>query len=186
MKPIRAIANQFLRWTQPALLKREYELRAGDEVVATLRWQKTFGSLALAETANGTWTFKRSGFLRPKVMVRVPGSETEVATFKPGWGGEGTLRFSDGRYYQWQHTNFWRSDWFFSDQGGEPLVHFKAEFEASAAVILFKHAAEVKFEPTAASVPDLSLLTALGWYLMVLMSEDAAGAVAGAVVGSGS
>ena len=100
MKPIRGVAGQPLRWTQPTLLKREYELHAGDEVVATLRWQKTFGSLALAEAADGTWTFKRSGFLRPKITVRVPGSETEVAVFKPAWGGEGTLRLSAGRCYQ--------------------------------------------------------------------------------------
>lgn len=185
MKPIREVADQPLRWTQPALLQREYELRAGDEIVATLRWQKAFGSLAQAETADGTWTFKRSGFLRPKVTVRVPGSETEVAAFKPGWGGEGMLRLSAGQCYQWLNTSFWLSEWVFANEAAEPLVHFKAEFEASAAVIFFKHAAAVKFEPEAVSVPDLSLLTVLGWYLMLLMSEDGAGAAAG-VVAAGS
>jgi hypothetical protein len=176
MKVIREVTDRPLQWTQPALLKREYELHAGDEVVATLRWQKTFGSLALAETAEGAWTFKRSGFLRPKVTVRVPGSESETAVFNPSWGGEGTLRFSDGRCYLWQHASFWRSEWVFANEAGEPLAHFKATLEASAAVVFCKHAAEVKFEPRAAAVPDLSLLTVLGWYLMVLMSDDAAGA----------
>jgi hypothetical protein len=178
MRSIREAAGQTLRWTQPRALSREYELRAGDEVLATLRWQKAFGSLALAEAADGTWTFKRSGFLRPKVTVRLPGSEAEVAVFKPSWGGEGTLRFSEGRPYQWVNTSFWRSEWAFASEGSEPLIHFKLEFA------FFKHAAEVKVEPGAFAVPDLALLTVLGWYLMLLLSEDAAGAAAGAVAGS--
>jgi hypothetical protein len=175
MRTIREVVERALRWTQPSALKGEYDLHAGDEVVATLRWQKTFGSLALAETAGDTWTFKRSGFLRPKVTVRVPESETEAAVFKPGWGGEGALRFSDGRCYQWQKTSFWHSEWAFANEAGEPLVHFKPD------VAFFKQAAEVKVEPGAAALADLPLLTVLGWYLMLLLSEDAAEAAAAVV-----
>jgi hypothetical protein len=46
------------------------------------------------------------------------------------------------------------------------------------AFAFFKHAAEVKVEPAAVSLPDLALLTLLGWYLMVLLAEDAGGASA--------
>ena len=147
-------------------------------MLATLRWQKAFGSLALAETASGTWTFKRSGFLRPKVTVRVPGSETEVAVFTAGWGGEGTLSLPNGRSYHWQSTNFWQSKWAFTDEAGEPLVQFKAEFA------FFKLSAEVNVKPGAVALPDLSLLAVLGWYLMVLLSDDTAGAAAGGAAGS--
>lgn len=178
MRSIREVAEQPLRWSQPSALKREYELHAGDDVVATLRWQKTFGSLALAETAGGSWTFKRSGFLRPKVTVRMLGSEMEVGVFKPGWGGEGTLRFSEGPCYEWQNTSFWRSEWAFANDAGESLVHFKPE------PAFFKQSAEVKVELCAVALPELSLLTVLGWYLMLLLSEDSAGAAAGVVAGS--
>jgi hypothetical protein len=172
MKTIREVIQRPLRWAQPSAFQRAFELQAGDDVVGTLRWQKAFGSLALAETADGAWTFKRSGFLRPKVTVRIPGSETEAAVFKPGWGGEGTLTLSDGRCYLWQHTSFWRSQWAFAIEAGEPLVHFNPDFA------FFKHAAELVVEPRAVLTPDLSLLTLLGWYLMVLMAEDAGGAAA--------
>jgi hypothetical protein len=184
MRSIREVAEQTLRWTQPSALAREYELRAGDETLATLRWQKAFGSLALAESADGEWTFKRSGFLSPRVTVRAPGSETELAVFRPGWRGEGALRLSDGRGYQWANTSFWRSEWAFADEAGEPLVRFKTEFEPTTGFAFFKQAAEVTFEHRGHSLADLSLLTLLGWYLMVLMAEDAAGAAAGAVTGS--
>jgi hypothetical protein len=178
MKNIREVLQQPLLWTQPSAFQRVFELHAGDDVVGTLRWDKALGSLALAESSDGVWSFKRSGFLRPKVTVRVPGSETEVAIFKPSWGGEGTLRFSDGRCYQWQHTSFWRSQWALANETGESLIHFIPEFA------MFEHAAEVTLEPRAESTPDLSLLTLLGWYLVVLMAEEAAAAAAVVAVGS--
>jgi len=140
-------------------------------------WQKAFGSLALAEATSGTWTFKRSGFLRPKVTVRVPESDTEVAVFAAGWGGEGTLSLSNGRSYHWQSTNFWQSKWAFTNEAGEPIVQFKAEFA------FLKLSAEVNVEPVAVALPDLSLLAVLGWYLMVLLSDDTAGAAAGGAAG---
>jgi hypothetical protein len=178
MKTMREVLDRTLLWTQTSAFQRVFELHAGDDVAGTLCWQKAFGSLALAESSDGVWTFKRSGFLRPKVTVRLPGSETEVAEFKPGWGGEGILRFADGHCYQWQHTSFWRSQWAFANDANEPLVRFKPDFA------FFKHAAEVTIEPRAVSNPDLSLLTLLGWYLMVLMAEEAAGAAAVVAVGS--
>jgi hypothetical protein len=179
MRAIREVTEPALRWTQPSTFKREYELRAGDEILATLRWQKPFGSLALAESADGTWTFKRSGFFSPKVTVRVLGSETEVAVFKPGWTGtEGMLRFSDGRSYQWLKPSFWISEWALANDGGEPLIHFNPEFA------LFKQAAAVKIEPGAVPIPDLSFLTVLGWYLLILLSEDSGAAAAGVMAGS--
>jgi hypothetical protein len=51
-------------------------------------------------------------------------------------------------------------------------------------VAFFKQSAEVKVEPGAVLLPDRSLLIVLGWYLMLLLSEDSAGAVAGAVAES--
>jgi hypothetical protein len=100
------------------------------------------------------------------------GSEMEVAVFKPGWGGEGALRFSDGPCYEWQHTSFWRSEWAFANEAGESLIHFKP------GGAFYKQSAEVKVEPGAVALPELSLLSMLGWYLMLLLSEDSAGAAA--------
>src|SRR5438445_8993602 len=122
VKRIRECANQSLKWTQPSAFQREYELRAGDDLLATLRWQKTFGSLAVAASADGTWTFKRSGFLSPKVIVRVPGSESDVAVLQPSWRGEGMLQGPEGRRYQWLNTSFWCSEWAFANEASDPRV----------------------------------------------------------------
>lgn len=172
MRAIREVIDQTLTWIPPQAFKREFELRAGDETLATLRWQTSFGSLATGESADGIFTFKRCGFLRPRITVRRPGSDENVAILKAGWGGEGTLELSNCRRYQWRNTSFWRSEWAFLDESGELLIQFKPE------PAFFQHAAAVHVESAGLSAPDLSLLTMLGWYLMVLMSDDTVASVA--------
>jgi hypothetical protein len=182
MTPIAQVVGSPLRWSQPTLMRREYELRSQEDITATLKWQNAFGSLALAETVDQKWTMKRSGFLRPSVTIREADSEQEIAAFRPNWGGEGKLQFAQGSWYAWQTTNFWRTHWLFVNQVGEPLVHFNAEFESTAAIIIFKKAAVVEIEPRAARIAELSLLAVLGWYLMILMTDDATSAAGAAVI----
>jgi hypothetical protein len=174
MKSIREVAGQTLRWTQPNALRRRYELRAGSEVVATMRWEKTFGSSAIAESADGNWTFRHTGIFRSRISARATGSESEVAVFKPNWRGEGTVQGPAGRSYQWSCTSFWRSQWRFARAEGETLIR------VTPGSATFRQTADVHVEAGAAALPDLALLTLLGFYLIVLMSDDpgAAGAVA--------
>ena len=99
MRSIFTATGQELSWHQPKGLRRHFELRIGDEVLATLRWETNFGSLATAETAEGRWTFKRVGFWRPKVTVRAAGSDADLAVFEPRWTGSGTLTLASGHSY---------------------------------------------------------------------------------------
>lgn len=174
MKTIREAAGHPLEWTQRSVFRREFELRAGDDIVAILRWEKTFGSLARAETAEGIWTFKRSGFLRPKVTVREAGTESDIAVFKPNWIGEGTLQFTDAGRYTWAKCSFWGDQWAFADDMGNPMVYFKPKISLLAKKV------EVNIQPEALSAPDLPLLALLGWYLLVLLSEEEQDAAAAA------
>lgn len=172
MKTIRETADHPLRWTRPSMLARQYELTAGPDVVGGLKWESMFGSLATAEAAEGTWTFKRAGFLSPRLTVRKAGSDSDLAVLQIGFKGDGVLRGPERRSYQWQRTDFWRSEWAFASETGRLLVSFSPDFS------LLKHAATVKVEPEALALEDLSLLVALGWYVMLLLSEEAAGVTA--------
>src|SRR5262245_2644107 len=67
VKAIQQHVEKPLRWVQTGSLPRGFELRAGKEGLATLRWQKMLGSLAVGESASGAWSFKRGGFLNPRV-----------------------------------------------------------------------------------------------------------------------
>jgi len=173
VRPISEIAGQELLWVQPAARKREHELRAGDDVVATLRFQR--GSLADAEAAGGHWTFKRQGFWHPRVTVRTAGSDTDIAVFQPRWVGGGTLEFPDGRTVRLSSANFWQSEWVWQDNE-KPLIRFKGRHG------IVKARGAVELQPDAVASPDLAMLVLLGWYLILLHAEDSAAASSAASV----
>ena len=151
-------------------MSRRYELRAGDAVIATLGWETAWGSLATGETAEGRWTLKRAGFLRPRVMVRMAGSKTQAAIVTLHWDANGDVKLADGHEFRWTRMSFWRSAWAFTDTRGQPLLVFKPKFD------MLGSKAEIEVKAQALSLPDLSLLTLLGWYLMVLIHEETIGA----------
>ncbi len=94
MRHIGEMKDQALAWAQRGYCHGEYELLAGDEAVASLRWRGE--SLAIAETADGHWSFERPGYRRSRVSVRTVGSGTEIAAFNSNWTGGGTLELAGG------------------------------------------------------------------------------------------
>jgi hypothetical protein len=69
MIPIHKFAGQDLLWTPSAALKHQYELLAGETVLATLD-MSSWTSAAQAVTADGSFIIKREGFFRQQVMIR--------------------------------------------------------------------------------------------------------------------
>ena len=175
MRAISEVAAQELVWTQPSGARREHELRAGDELVATLRFERR--SLAAAATAEGQWTFKRQGFWQPSVTVRVAGADADIAVFHPRWSGGGQLELQNGRQLRLSSANFWQTEWVWQDKE-KPLVRFKGRHG------IIKARGEVEIESTESAAPELPLLTVLGWYLILLYAEDMAASSAATVVAS--
>src|SRR5579864_2439311 len=175
MGPIAELADQELVWQQPAARRRQHELKAGDEVVGTLDFQR--GTLATATAADGSWTFKRQGFWHPRVTARIAGSEEDIALFRPHWSGGGQLDLRDGGTYRLASANLWQSQWvWLPETSDQPLVRFKGRpglIKASAAVAITSEAAQS---------PAVPLLVLLGWYLILLYAEDAAVASTAAIV----
>ena len=178
MESIANFVGTPLYWVQPKTFERWFELRAGDQVVATLGWETSCGTLARGTTADGSWTFKRVGFLNPRVTVRQSRSEVDLAVFWPRWLGDGTLEFAYGKAYRWQSTNFWASDWMFTATDGTPLVAFKEGSREGGLSNLFKMQSLVEIHPQARDLAELPLLILLGWYLMILRQDDAAAGAA--------
>src|SRR5262245_8229272 len=114
MKRMLELIGRELEWVQPSAMRREFQLKVDGETAATLRFRTAFGSLATAETADGSWTFKRVGFWKTYVTICASGSDKEIAAFRPNtWTAGGTLEFADGRQYR-ADTNFWMSKYQFS------------------------------------------------------------------------
>ena len=178
MRPIADVADQALVWHQTARLKRNFELRAGDEVVATLRFQR--GTLADAEAANVRWTFKREGFWHRRVMIRLLGSDADSGAVQLSWRGGGTLALSDGRTIRLAAANVWRSEWIWAENQDAPLVRFKSRQG------FMKLEGQVDVLGRGVKPDELALLVILGWYLIVLNAEDSAAASASTTVVTGS
>ena len=155
-----------LVWAQPSARERAHELRAGEELVGTLRWER--GSLAVAEVAGGRWTFKRVGLWRPRVTVRDLGADTDRAVFGAGWTGNGTLELPGGQCVAWVAANLWHTHWDWRTTDRDPLVRFGSRQG------LVRIEGQVEIEPPAATMPELPLLVALGWYLLVQLAQDTA------------
>lgn len=171
MRRIAQLIGDELKWEQPNAFKMDYELRRGDEVAAVLHFKSSFGTLATGESADGCWTFKRVGFFRTRVTIRVRDSDVDLASFYNNtWSGGGTLEFPDGRKFL-ATTNFWETQLECKSEAGEPLVRFTRGG-------LMRLSATTAIEPQAANVPELPWLVMLGWYLMVMMHMDSAAAVA--------
>lgn len=169
MKRIAGVIGRELKWVQPSTWKMEYELRAGDEILATLRFRSSFGSFATAESEDGCWTFKRIGFWQTRVTIRSCGSDTDIAVFKNNtWSGGGTLELPDGREFP-ATTNLWQTNLQFKTDAGETLVQFRSGGLAHLS-------ATVEISSDAAGVRELPLLVMFGWYLSVMMYMDASAA----------
>jgi hypothetical protein len=175
MKKLSELVERDLEWVQPSAARREFELRDGGDVVATLRFRSALGSFATAETAEGSWTFKRVGFWSPRVTVCVAGTDREIASFRNNtWTGGGTLELSGGRALR-ASTNLWMSNYDFRNEADEPLVRYR---KLGGLIHL---SAKVEILRAAAGVPELSWLVVFAWYLAIKMRDDAAsGAAAGA------
>jgi hypothetical protein len=179
MDDIGRALSSTLHWVQPKAFHRCFELRRGEHVVGTLEFRSACGSLALAVTSAGRWTFKRVGFFSPRVTVRREGEETDLALYRARWTGtEGILEFPDRRTYMWKAANFWATQFGFHRADGGPLVTFSSGSGEGGLSNLFKSQARVEMPPAARKAEEVPLLVVLGWYLMVLQREDAAGSAA--------
>ena len=174
METISNFIGSNLYWVQPKTFERRFELRAEQSILATLTFHSEFGTLATAEVDRVKWTYKRVGFLNPRVTVREVGSEANLAVYQPRFWGDGTLSFALGATFHWKPVNFWATDWAFMDSTDKVLLAFKPGSEKSKLSDIFKTQAALEIEPLAASLAQLPLLATLGWYLLILHQEDAA------------
>ena len=164
-------------WVQPNAWKMDYELRAGDAVIGTLRFRSLWGTLATGENADGCWTFKRVGFWQTRATIRICGSDAEIGTFTHNrWSGGGTLELQDGRKVLIT-SNLWQTRLDFQEESGRRLLGFQNKG-------VLKVSSTVHIEPDALTEPGISLMVLFGWYVMVMMQMDAVAVSSGGAASS--
>jgi hypothetical protein len=167
MKKIPTLIGRELKWSQPRVLKMEFELCVGDELAATMRFPSSFRSEARGESADGCWTFRRFGAFCYRVAISTCSSDAEIASFKSNrMHSGGVLTLSDGRVFH-VRGNIWGSRYTFTHASDEPVLELK-----NCGVL--HRAATVNISPMAARLPELPMMVLLGWYLDVMAQNDAA------------
>lgn len=162
MTLIEDFTGNTLNWLQPRAQCRRFELRLDGDTLASLKFETEFGSLALAETAEAAYTFKRVGFFRPRVTIRHAGSDEDLGCYEPAMGGGGILEMANGARYTFTCSSFWNSRWSMLRDDGEVVVDFFLKG-------FVKAGAQISFG--AASI-DAPLLALFGGYLMALAAAD--------------
>lgn len=170
LKPLSAATGRPLRWSRLRWFKGDFELRAGDDSVGTLSFHSLWSyHLATATSADGTWTFKRTGFWRPEITVRASGSDDDIAVFRYNmWKKGGCLEFRDGRKFRFTDKR-WATRFEIRSDRDAVLMSLRANSWTDSS-------AEVETGPEAERLPEQSLLLLFGWYLAILTRNDAAGA----------
>jgi hypothetical protein len=158
-----------LTWTKISC-NRNYELQQNGAVVGTLTRPSMWSQKFVAETAGGSWTFRRSGFWNNQGEI-LDGSGQVMASFNAQYGS-GALTFADGQVFRFTHKGWWRPVWDVATDSGQP--------------ILYVHVREKTIELAAgAAVPDgrLALLSMFVWYRIQQAEEDAASVAVMVAVG---
>ncbi len=169
MKP----APELLQWSQKGIFSREYELTAGDRVVARVVFRSMLGSLADVTIDNESWTIKRTGLFRPRVTVRRAGSEEDFAVFTPNtWSAKGELAVG-GQTFHIERSGWTGAHWELTNDGGgpSPIVNMKMSG-------MLHQNAEVACSPTADAMPNRFLLATILFYIAEMYAQEEAAAAA--------
>jgi hypothetical protein len=178
---LRECTGKTLQWRRPHFFSTSYELRAGDQLLATVNRTGVLKQRAIAEAEGQQWTFQREGLMGRKSVIYPGASSAQasnepvlaLASIQPGWSGTGTLSFHDGRVYTWTRTGNWRPVWSWVGPGNKTLLSIK-------------RGRLLEIAPAASDLPDLVLLSLFGLYLILMMESDeaaSAAAIAGAASG---
>jgi hypothetical protein len=165
MKPLRDFLDQELQWTRVKRCKRAFELQSGDEVLAMLYPREGTNSM-IVEAADGHWELKRRSFWNSEIVITELPSQAEIAVVRRGRNKRVT--FVDGRLFTLTQSSYWRNDWVWLNDEATPLIHYQ-------------RGKRLAVEPTAFSLPELSLLVIAGWYLIMLQQEEDNATAAAAV-----
>jgi hypothetical protein len=167
MRKLTALVDHHLTWIQQSGLRSQYELRFGDELVATLRFPKMLSTRAILESGEGNWIIERTGFFNAKTVVRQVDSEKDLAVFSANvWRGGGVLEISEGRTLE-VRTNAWRTVSQLLTASGEQLVETKGRG-------FFRFSADVTMAHQASQWPELPWMVAMMFYVMIMSRRDSA------------
>jgi len=154
-----------LHWVQPTIFARCFELHSENGLLGELRFETAstaYGTLTMADSATQSWRFKVAGFLKPRVTLRDTRAKDDLAVFRSNFRGDGWVEFFMGSKFHWKSTNFWGTEWGFSNVQEKLLFVLKSKPSYPLQV-----QSVVEIGAQWNDLNELPLLLMLGWYLRV-------------------
>lgn len=169
MKTIRETDSPIVEWKG----RWEYELRSNGDIIGMLRFEENQVTRAVAESAEGTWRFKKKWFPFDKVLLYQGDTDAEVGVFRTKLAADkSSLEFPDGHLFYWKPTNVRRNKCTFTDAFGEHLLSFHRNSNPFTILATPKGQSTGSVEITRFGLYtyELPLLVLLGCYLMIIDS----------------
>lgn len=156
MKTIQDTGDNRLFWFQPDLRKIYFELRDGDDVVATMEIPDQPTMQTIGASAEGSWVIKYHGMVTMRAEVKRLETGEAVTDYNVNGG---LFQLADGRRFGLLKTD--RRGWqaAITAADGTRLFEFKIILERPAANQAFM---TVESVPGARQLPGASLLVLLG------------------------
>ncbi len=172
MKTLSYLNHTVVCCLQPKTMSRSFEMQNDGELVATLGFDSTFGTRATATAAEGSWTFKRIGFLNPRITIRTFGEEQDLGVYEPRFLGGGVLTLPKGLLVKWKPGGFWGNSCSFVLSDENALIAFTSGLRYNRLADMFKTQATIDIFPVPYVRKYLTMLAAFGVYLVVMEEEE--------------
>ena len=167
MKKLSDYIGSYLKIYQKSILKRDFELKSGDELIARLYYPKFFSDLAELTVSEETYKFYRPKFFSRDVDIRKKGYQNPFAHFKNNfWGNKGILELPRGIRLNMKFGYFRKQAEFYLGEN-ELLVSILNRFS-------IKEKSDVVIERRSDIIDEHPWIIMLGFYLAQLMKRNSA------------
>lgn len=166
MKPLLDALDREWTWTRPKLMSRVFELRAGDDVLATAEVRSWLGTRMVGETAGGRWDLRHEGLFRGRCVLRREGETDDRLVYRPRWFGAGDVTTPGGEVLTWKRGDFLGRRWQLLDRDG----HVQVEMLRRPA--FFKTRVAVSVSDAGRQREELPELLLLGFFLLRMLERQ--------------
>lgn len=165
MRNIENVLDHPLEFIQPNIMKREYELRFGDEILAKINIPKALNSRAEVITAEGKWILTCEGtFTRKIKLVHEDNPADSLECRINSWTSKIFVDFPDGKKYHIK-TNITKTSIEINKESGENVINFKTSG-------LFKKITRITFNRINTVRAHITILVILGLYTEILNRRE--------------
>ena len=114
---------------KPKITRSFFEVTRGQEIIGSITFPKTFGTLAEVKLFEEEWSFKRMGFWKPYITVRRRDATQDYMQVPFSSKFQGLLSFSTkhGESYELTQTGFWHPKWVWNKQK-KTLIEYDLKF----------------------------------------------------------